>query len=107
MCIEDVRLGRASLFSETDVAVGVVSVQAIAAAPTRFSLLLGPPLVGTVTYSTGNPAVSGVGLNLSAGQPPIRLNVKDDGMCVAMAWFAICSGAGQTVFVGSALLPIT
>lgn len=107
MCMEDVRLGRQAAFSEADVAVGVVSVQLLTAAPTRFSLVLGAPLVGTFTFSTTSPVVSGVGLQLTAGQPPIILNVKDHGQMVVQTWFAICSGAGQTCFVGQTLLPTT
>jgi hypothetical protein len=104
MCMEDVRIGRRSAFSEAVVAVGLTSVQVVAASPTRFSLVLGAPLVGTFTFSTNTPAVSGVGLQLTAGQPPIVLNVKDHGLAVTQNWYAICSGAGQTCFVGSTLL---
>jgi hypothetical protein len=104
MCMEDVRIGRRAAFTEADVAVGVVSVQLIVAAPNRYSLVLGAPLVGTFTFSTNTPAVSGVGLQLTAGQPPINLNVRDHGQMVTQGWYAICSGAGQTCFVGSTLL---
>lgn len=104
MCMEDVRIGRRATFAETDVAVGVASVLLVAASPNRFSLVLGAPLVGTFTFSTNTPAVSGVGLQLTAGQPPLVLNIKDHGQMVTQNWYAICSGAGQTCFVGSNIL---
>lgn len=104
MCIEDVRLGRQASYSETLIAVGITTVPLVSAAPNRMSLVLGAPLVGTFTFSIAALGGSGIGLTLAAGMPPIILNIKDHGQMVTQPWNAICSGAGQTCYVGQSLL---
>ena len=103
MCLEDVRIGRGALYTETVVAVGLTSTQVVTASPNCFSLVLGAPLTGTMTFSTVSPVVSGVGLNLSAGQPPIKLNLELDGAGCTKNWYAICSVAAQQVYVGQSV----
>lgn len=106
MCMEDVKIGKAAICTETVVAVGAASGLLIAAAPTAFSLLISPPSAGTITISTINPAVLGAGFNLAAGQPMLRLNVEQDGNCVSKAWFAIAS-APTNISVMQSLMPLT
>lgn len=107
MCMEDVRLGRVMTYSETLVAVGVTTVPLVTGSLTRTMLVLGAPLLGTFTFSTAALGGSGIGLTLAAGMPPIILNIKDHGQMVTQPWNAICSGAGQTCYVGQGLLPVT
>jgi hypothetical protein len=105
--MEDVRLGRVEGLTEANVAVGLASVAVVTSAPTRAILILGSTLVGTMSYSTVNPAVAGAGLQVGAGGPPIVLDIKHHGQFTTAAWFGICSSAAQSVFVGQTLLAVT
>lgn len=103
MCIEDVRLGRQSIWSENNVPVGIASGNLCAASPNRVALVFSPPLAGTVTISTISPVVSGVGFALNAGGLPLMLNIRDHGQMVTQAWFAIASVA-TSIQVGADIL---
>lgn len=105
MCMEDVRIGRAALFSETQVAIGVASGNVVAASPNCFALVFSPPAAGTVTLSTNTPVVAGAGFALNANGLPLMLNIKDHGAMVTKAWFGIGSGA-TTIQVGQAIMPL-
>lgn len=93
MCMEDVRIGRATQAAESQQAVGVASAQIVAASPNCFSLIFSPPVVGNITLSTVTPVVLNAGYNLSAGGPPLILTLEQHGAMVTKAWFAIGSAA--------------
>lgn len=103
MCMEDIRLGRQSLWTETNTAVGIASGNLVAGSPTRDVLIFSPPLAGTVTISTVSPVVAGVGFALNAGGLPLMLNIRDHGAMVTAAWFSIATAA-TSIQVGQGLL---
>lgn len=106
MCMEDVKIGRAALTSETQVAIGVASGNVIAASPNCFCLIFSPPAAGTVYLTTNGPAVVGVGLALTANAGPIILTLELHGALVTKAWFGIASGA-TTIQVFQSIMPLT
>jgi len=105
MCMEDYRLARAALFTESQAAVGVASSQIVANTPNCTMIIFSPPAAGTVTLSTINPAVALQGFQLAAGQPPLVISYLTHGAMCTKAWFAIASGA-TTIQVGQAVMPL-
>jgi hypothetical protein len=103
MCMEDIRLGRQDLFTETNVPVANVSGSLVSPGPNCITLIFSPPLAGTVTISTISPVVSGVGFALNAGGLPLMFNIRDHGALCNKPWFAIGSVA-TSIQVGVGLL---
>lgn len=104
MCMEDIRMGRRTASVETVYPVGATVIQVAGGSEMRVGLLLGAPLTGTITYGTSNAVISGQGMNLAAGQPPIELRIETHGEAVNKSWFAIGSGAGLFALISEALL---
>lgn len=103
MCIEDIRLGRQTNWTEANVAVGVTSGNLVAAAPNRVVLIFSPPAAGTVTFSSISPVVAGAGFALNSSGLPIVMNIETWGGGVQAAWFAIASVA-TSIQVGQGIL---
>jgi len=107
MCCEDVAIGRKVNSAQFSVDVGTSSVQVLSPSLDRYSLILCPPLAGTITYSSEQVAVAGDGIVLVAGGGPVRLTLKDHGNLVRSGWSAIADLAGRRATVISALLDKT
>lgn len=105
MCMEDVRIARQALWTESQAAIGIASAQILASAPNTFSIIFSPPASGTVTVSTISPVVSLAGFLLSAGIPPLKLNLLFDGAIVTKTWFGIGSVA-TTIQIGQSIMPL-
>lgn len=93
MCMEDYKMGKATMGELVPIVVGLASALAVPQNINRRSLLLGPPDVGVITYSTDNPAVLGLGLNVAAGQDAIMLCQDEWGSLVKQVWYAISTVA--------------
>jgi hypothetical protein len=104
MCMEDVRIGRKTLGRMVPVTCTTASQAILAGAPSRYALILGAPLSGTITYSTLAGVVSGLGFNITAGADPIKLTIQDEGDIVRQAWFVIGAAGGELAAVSEILL---
>ncbi len=99
MCIEDIRLGRKTRAAQTRVTLGVVSVLTVGNAFDRVSLIFSNPSAASVTFSINNPAVDGEGITIATADPPVKLNIRDDGRLVTSQWFAVAAVGTPTVDV--------
>lgn len=105
MCMEDIRIGRKATGRElgfTTPAAG--ALQVLSGSNDRFSVILGGPLAGTLTYSTNPNPTSGIGFNVAAGQPPIVLRVAEVGEIVCHQWWVIGDAAARVGAVVENLL---
>ena len=96
MCLEDVKIGRASPGSS-----GSASISSGAASlllqgnARRFSLVLSPPLGHAVTIGFGRvPSGTGDGLLLNSNSSPIMLTLQDVGQVITLPLYAILDAAG-------------
>lgn len=94
MCLEDVRIGKATTADQNQETVGTTSTNAIPQNVDRFALVLCPPNTGTITFSVQDPAVANEGIVIAAGGAPVVLSLPKHGALVTKGWFAIGSGAG-------------
>ena len=104
MCMEDVRMGREATGREIAINVGTAAVPLVPGSADRIALLLGPPLAGTLTYSTTRGITSGLGFNIGAGQTPLLLSIQDVGDLVRMAWYVVGDAAARTGAASETLL---
>jgi hypothetical protein len=85
--------------SESAVAVGTSSGVFISANPDRIGLIISCPPVNRVTLSTRTVAVSGQGIVLNPGGPPLLLTAKFHGNLVSRGLSAIADVGAQTIGV--------
>lgn len=94
MCIEDVRMGRASTSEAAVVSIGAGGVAQVAPAdPYRFALVLSPPSSGSLTYSINRSPGDGEGITFHQGSSPLILTIQDAGDMVRRPWFAYATAA--------------
>jgi len=105
MCMEDYRIGRKTTSAEHPfTTVATVAKQVLSGSDNRVAVLLGAPVVGTLTYSTNPTPTTGAGLNVGAGQPPIELTIPVDGDIVRHQWWVVDDGTGRAATVIETLL---
>ncbi len=106
MCKEDLALGRSMKGGQATSTVGTASAKAVGPSNLRTSLILCPPLAGTLTYVLGPTAVAGRGIVLVAGGSPFRMVLKDHGSMVTELWSVVGDAADRVVNVFYAELPM-
>ena len=104
MCMEDVRLGRATKVTPSIKALTAASQLIIDAAELRRTLTLFPPPSGTTTFFFRGPVVDDFGIILNAGEPPLHFSVDTHGDIVTRAWFAIHSAGAVSMAILEGLL---
>jgi hypothetical protein len=99
MCMEDVKIGRA-----TNSGDGFASIPAATAGlivgPSlhRYCLIISPPIAGHVTIGfSPNQLVDGSGVVLASGADPLILTIQEHGDIIRRAFYAIGDGTIRVV----------
>lgn len=100
MCIEDVKIGKASQGKMLPFVGSGASQLVLPQDNNRRGVILGAPDVGMVTYCQGGPAVLGQGYNLAPNSNALNLDGDLWGSCVRDPWYAIVDTAGRQFAVG-------
>jgi hypothetical protein len=85
-------MGQATVGKLIPFTVPLTSVEVIPQDRHRRSLILCPPDVGVITYTTDPTAVAGLGFNMTPNQEPLILMRDWIGSIVGQTWYAISVG---------------
>jgi hypothetical protein len=99
MCIEDVRLGRKTGITQTNVLVGAASGVVLDTDELRSFIIFYPPFSGVVTLSIVDPVVATVGVKLESTDHPLMLDIQQHGQLVTKTWFGIHSVGGVNMCI--------
>lgn len=104
MCIEDVRLGREIAVQEQSIRLTTANKIVIDASPNRVTLIIYPPLSGTLTLSLTPVAIAGKGVVLVPASSPLHFDIRKHGNLVCQAWHGIHSVGGVNMVYQEGLL---
>lgn len=104
MCMEDIRIGRATFGDYRGVTVSTTIAQLLGNAPKRTRITFFGPRNGLVSIAPNPAIVFGEGIVMSAGDRPVMIGIEDYGTLLTQAWFAITDVGSTTVDLWSGLL---
>lgn len=107
MCMEDIRIGRRTIHTPRNFALGVASGVIAAYDEKRIQLLIYPPSSGTLTIFPANSVIVNKGITLTSTSHPMIMTVDTHGDLVKKMWAAIHSAGGVTCFVSEGFLDET
>jgi hypothetical protein len=91
MCLEDVRIARATTSNRLNTSV-TTSIKAIVShAPNRYAIIFMPPSSGTISINCDSGVAVGEGISIPAGGAPVILKLGDVGDLVRRGFWAIMS----------------
>jgi len=91
MCMEDVRLGRASYREQKTIVVTDASAVLLSPSDSRVGVVIDNGGTENVTLSLNNPAVIEEGIVLEPSDPPMTLAVQYHGQIVTGGLYAVCA----------------
>ena len=98
MCIEDVRIGRATRGAViTSVLSNVAVVEILPEDSSRFAIVIGAPTAGTAFVSDKNDVTVLSGIPIAVGQSPLVLTLKEHGELVTQKLFALASAGTPSI----------
>lgn len=89
MCMEDVKIARATIWNILNVTANQPPVKICNYSPFRYALIFSAHASAAVTYSTDPAGATGSGFQMSIGQIPIILTLTEVGILVCQPWYAI------------------
>lgn len=104
MCMEDVRLGRATGPRISTVNVATTKTPLVPYAPDRVTLIISAPTTGPMLLSGNQGEAATAGLRLPAGGDPLVLDIQHHGALVTMAWYAAIPGGAEDIGLGESFL---
>ena len=99
MCLEDVKIGKASQGKMIPFTITAAGAQVLPQDNNRRGIILGPPDAGTVTYFQGQQGTAGLGFNLTSQSGVIELDADLWGSVVRDPWFAIANPGPSNIAV--------
>lgn len=105
MCMEDVRIGRKTMFEEKQFTLpNAAYTEILPASPNRIGIIFGTPSSSTVVVTTNPTATTPDGLRIGTNGSPFGITVQEFGQAVCAAWFAKAAAGSPTFTVVQALL---
>ncbi len=105
MCMEDIKIGRRSNSTIEHVAADAAAYQIAQANNQRITLIIYPPVSGTLMVSTKSTPTLTAGIPLTSSSEPLVFDIKLHGTLVQRPFFAIHSVGAIFTAVGEVLLP--
>ena len=100
MCIEDVRIGRASRAALISTVLSNVTVQEILPEDKdRYAIVIGAPTSGTAFISDKADVTVLTGIPIATGQAPLVLDIKTHGEMARCKLFALASAGTPSISV--------
>jgi len=100
MCMEDVRLGRKTVSTQSNVSISNANSSVLVGQNAhRTVLVISAPLTGYITLAIDNDAVLNSGINLFALDSPLQFDIQRNGDLVTRKFSAIHSVAIETIGV--------
>jgi len=103
--MEDLKIGRNSQTSQTDLTLSTVSMLAISPDPYRISLIFCAPSAGVAHFSLGGTALTGFGIPIPANADPVELNLAEHGALVTRGWSVVASAGNPTLSIFATSYP--
>lgn len=105
MCMEDLRIGCASVSSVLSFTIDATSAQFLPPNARRRGLHFQSPIAGTITVSPYPNVALGSGVNLQAFGVENEMNIETHGLIIQSAWHAIADMAGRVLTIIEIELP--
>jgi len=99
MCVEDIKLGKASRAYQVSTVFGATAIEIAPEDKHRIALVVGAPTSGTMFIGHDPNVTVLTGVPVPTNFPPIVFNVKDHGEIVTGKLFAIISAGTPSVTV--------
>src|SRR5687767_13336417 len=104
MCMEDIRIGRRTSSTENLIAALAAAYQIADANNERITLIIHPPVSGTLMVSVRSDVSLTAGIPLTVGSHPLIFTIQTHGSLVMRPFFAIHSAGGIFTAVDEVLL---
>lgn len=104
MCMEDIRIGRASYGTEMQIPVGVANTPLVGPSPNRIGLTIFPVATNTIFVSSFDTAGGTVGMRINDQTGPLIMDFQQFGSFLRKGFLAAIPGGAATVTIVEVIL---